>query len=104
MFGPFLIDFWFIFGPFFIDFSYHFKIHKTNDSTSKNKTSKQQITKRLKNKKARARWRVRSSAARWILKMFQYISMYLNIIQYILITLNMFKDNFYMLIYFNLFN
>ena len=41
------MDLWLIFGPFFIDFSFHFKVQKTSVSTSKNKKSKQQNTKRL---------------------------------------------------------
>ena len=60
IFGPFLIDFWLIFGPFFIDFFIPFwTIFEAKKQRSKE-------AKKQRSKKARARWRVRSSAARWI--------------------------------------
>ena len=74
-FGRFLIDFWSIFGRFLVHFwlifgwfLVHFSSIFHSISRFKKQAFQHQKNKKAKQQKSKARWRVRSSAARWIFK------------------------------------
>ena len=65
IFHRFLVHFWLIFGWFLVHFSSIFH----SISRFKKQAFQHQKNKKAKQQKSKARWRVRSSAARWIIKM-----------------------------------